>query len=182
MNDVLRSPAMASTIATAYEKDGYFFPYDVISESRGGRAARRPRSRGGRIRGRSRQTLDVAQLSVPTAAFVRQADPSPAADRGRVADHRPRSAGMELRVLHQGAELEELRELASGPQLLGPRRGPGGHGLATPSRRRRSKTAACASCPAATARKSCRTSTRSRKTTCLRAVRRLRSRSTKRAR
>lgn len=33
MNDVLRSPVMASTIATAYAKDGYFFPYDVISES-----------------------------------------------------------------------------------------------------------------------------------------------------
>lgn len=33
MNDVLSSPATASTIAPAYAKDGYFFPYDVISES-----------------------------------------------------------------------------------------------------------------------------------------------------
>ena len=32
MNDVLRSPVSASPIATAYAKDGYFFPYDVISE------------------------------------------------------------------------------------------------------------------------------------------------------
>ena len=33
MNDVLRSPVTASTIATAYAKDGCFFPYDVISET-----------------------------------------------------------------------------------------------------------------------------------------------------
>src|SRR6185295_1028965 len=33
MNDVLRSPVTLSTIATAYAKDGYFFPYDVISET-----------------------------------------------------------------------------------------------------------------------------------------------------
>ena len=33
MNDVLRSPVTPSTIATAYAKDGYFFPYDVISET-----------------------------------------------------------------------------------------------------------------------------------------------------
>src|SRR6188474_1279971 len=33
MNDLLRSPAMASTIAPAYAKDGYFFPYDAISEA-----------------------------------------------------------------------------------------------------------------------------------------------------
>lgn len=32
-NDLLRSPVMASTIASAYAKDGYFFPYDVLSES-----------------------------------------------------------------------------------------------------------------------------------------------------
>ena len=32
MNDVLRSPVMA-TIATAYAKDGYVFPYDVIGEA-----------------------------------------------------------------------------------------------------------------------------------------------------
>ena len=32
MNDVLRSPVSALPIATAYAKDGYFFPYDVISE------------------------------------------------------------------------------------------------------------------------------------------------------
>lgn len=32
MNDALRSPAIVSPIATAYAKDGYFFPYDVISE------------------------------------------------------------------------------------------------------------------------------------------------------
>ena len=33
MNDVLRSPATTSTIATAYAKNGYFFPHDVISET-----------------------------------------------------------------------------------------------------------------------------------------------------
>jgi len=33
MNDVLSSPALASTIATAYAKNGYFFPYDVTSET-----------------------------------------------------------------------------------------------------------------------------------------------------
>jgi len=33
MNDALRSPAMASTLAAAYAKDGFVFPYDVISES-----------------------------------------------------------------------------------------------------------------------------------------------------
>lgn len=33
MNDVLRSPLKASSIATTYSKDGYFFPYDVISET-----------------------------------------------------------------------------------------------------------------------------------------------------
>ena len=33
MNDVLRSPVTVSTIATAYAKDGYVFPYDVISET-----------------------------------------------------------------------------------------------------------------------------------------------------
>jgi hypothetical protein len=33
MNDAFRSPVRTSTIATAYAKDGYFFPYDVISES-----------------------------------------------------------------------------------------------------------------------------------------------------
>lgn len=32
MNDVLHSPVSTSTIATAYAKDGYFFPYDVTSE------------------------------------------------------------------------------------------------------------------------------------------------------
>ena len=32
MNDVLRSPIASSTVASSYEKDGYFFPYDVISE------------------------------------------------------------------------------------------------------------------------------------------------------
>jgi ectoine hydroxylase-related dioxygenase (phytanoyl-CoA dioxygenase family) len=33
MNDVLCSPVIATTIATAYAEDGYFFPYDVISET-----------------------------------------------------------------------------------------------------------------------------------------------------
>src|SRR5215217_7660132 len=33
MNDVLCSPTIATTIATAYAKDGYFFPYDVITET-----------------------------------------------------------------------------------------------------------------------------------------------------
>ena len=33
MNDVLCSPAMLSTLASAYERDGYFFPYDVTSEA-----------------------------------------------------------------------------------------------------------------------------------------------------
>ena len=33
MNDPLRSPVAASAIAAAYEKDGYFFPYDVTSEA-----------------------------------------------------------------------------------------------------------------------------------------------------
>ena len=33
MNDMLRSPVAASAIAAAYEKDGYFFPYDVTSEA-----------------------------------------------------------------------------------------------------------------------------------------------------
>jgi hypothetical protein len=33
MNDLLRSPVTMSTMATAYAKDGCFFPYDVISES-----------------------------------------------------------------------------------------------------------------------------------------------------
>src|SRR5919106_1865841 len=33
MNDALRSPVMTSTIATAYARDGYFFPYDVTSEA-----------------------------------------------------------------------------------------------------------------------------------------------------
>src|SRR5262245_57663345 len=33
MNDVSRDPVMASTIATAYAKDGYHFPYDVLSGS-----------------------------------------------------------------------------------------------------------------------------------------------------
>ena len=32
MNDILRSPVITPTIAPAYAKDGYFFPYDVISE------------------------------------------------------------------------------------------------------------------------------------------------------
>jgi len=33
MNDAHRSPDMTSTIATAYAKNGYFFPYEVISEA-----------------------------------------------------------------------------------------------------------------------------------------------------
>jgi len=33
MNDMLRSPIVASTIAAVYEKDGYFFTYDVTSEA-----------------------------------------------------------------------------------------------------------------------------------------------------
>src|SRR5687768_6973308 len=33
MNEVLRAPVTASAIATAYAKDGYFFPYDAISET-----------------------------------------------------------------------------------------------------------------------------------------------------
>ncbi|MES2564739.1 MAG: phytanoyl-CoA dioxygenase family protein [Pseudomonadota bacterium] len=33
MNDVLRSPVAASKIAKGYAKDGYFFPYDVISRT-----------------------------------------------------------------------------------------------------------------------------------------------------
>ncbi len=33
MNDMRRSPAMATTLASAYAKDGYLFPYDVISEA-----------------------------------------------------------------------------------------------------------------------------------------------------
>ena len=33
MNDVLRAPVMPSTLATAYAKDGFFFPYDVITEA-----------------------------------------------------------------------------------------------------------------------------------------------------
>jgi hypothetical protein len=33
MNDALPSPAAASAMASAYAKDGYFFPYDVTSES-----------------------------------------------------------------------------------------------------------------------------------------------------
>jgi hypothetical protein len=33
MNDVFRSPVTPSPIATAYAKDGCFFPYDVISET-----------------------------------------------------------------------------------------------------------------------------------------------------
>jgi len=33
MNDMLRSPIVASTSAAVYEKDGYFFPYDVTSEA-----------------------------------------------------------------------------------------------------------------------------------------------------
>jgi len=33
MNDVLRAPVMPSPIASAYAKDGYFFPYDVTSEA-----------------------------------------------------------------------------------------------------------------------------------------------------
>jgi hypothetical protein len=37
MNDMLHSPVAASTIAAAYEKDGYFFPYDVTSEAEAAR-------------------------------------------------------------------------------------------------------------------------------------------------
>ena len=33
MNDVLRPPVLESTIAAAYAKDGYYFPYDVLSET-----------------------------------------------------------------------------------------------------------------------------------------------------
>ena len=33
MNDALRSAGRTSTIATAYAEDGYFFPYDVTSET-----------------------------------------------------------------------------------------------------------------------------------------------------
>jgi hypothetical protein len=33
MNDVLRSPVVASSIAAAYERDGFFFPCDVTSEA-----------------------------------------------------------------------------------------------------------------------------------------------------
>ena len=33
MNDVAGSPAVASPLRAAYERDGYFFPYDVISEA-----------------------------------------------------------------------------------------------------------------------------------------------------
>src|SRR5688572_6146699 len=33
MNDALSSPVSASTIAAAYAKNGYFFPYDVTSET-----------------------------------------------------------------------------------------------------------------------------------------------------
>ena len=33
MNDVLRSPVVASPIAAAYERDGFFFPCDVTSEA-----------------------------------------------------------------------------------------------------------------------------------------------------
>ncbi|HYC47063.1 MAG TPA: phytanoyl-CoA dioxygenase family protein, partial [Burkholderiales bacterium] len=33
MNDALRSPAMTSPLAAAYERDGFYFPYDVTSEA-----------------------------------------------------------------------------------------------------------------------------------------------------
>jgi hypothetical protein len=33
VNDMISSPAAASPIAAAYEKDGYFFPYDVTGEA-----------------------------------------------------------------------------------------------------------------------------------------------------
>jgi hypothetical protein len=33
MNDILRSPVAASAIASAYDKDGYYFPHDVTSEA-----------------------------------------------------------------------------------------------------------------------------------------------------
>jgi hypothetical protein len=33
MNDMLRAPAANSAIATIYEKDGYYFPHDVLSEA-----------------------------------------------------------------------------------------------------------------------------------------------------
>ena len=33
MNDILRSSVTASAIAAVYEKDGYYFPYDVTSEA-----------------------------------------------------------------------------------------------------------------------------------------------------
>ncbi len=33
MNDILRSPVATSALAAAYEKDGYYFPYEVTSEA-----------------------------------------------------------------------------------------------------------------------------------------------------
>lgn len=36
MNDMLRSPVVAPTIAAVYEKDGYFFPFDVTGEAEAG--------------------------------------------------------------------------------------------------------------------------------------------------
>src|SRR6185503_4166665 len=33
MNDILRSPFVAPTLAAVYEKDGYFFPYDVTTDA-----------------------------------------------------------------------------------------------------------------------------------------------------
>ena len=33
MNDIAGSPAIAPALAAAYERDGYFFPYDVITEA-----------------------------------------------------------------------------------------------------------------------------------------------------
>ena len=130
MNDVLSSPVIPSPIATAYEKNGYFFPYDVISETEAAELLADLEAAEAEVAGDRAKLSMVRSFPAHLLPSFARAGTSPAPHRGGLADHRSRSAAMGQRALHQGGELQELRELASGPQLLGSRRGAGGHRLA----------------------------------------------------
>ena len=68
MNDILRSPAAAPTIAAAYEKDGYYFPYDVTSEAEAAGLLADLEAAEAEVRD------DRARLSLLTRALAAQAD------------------------------------------------------------------------------------------------------------
>src|ERR1044071_7351034 len=118
MNDTV----VPSPIATAYEKQGFYFPYDLTSEAEATELladleAAEGRFAGDRVR-LSQLRSYPSQLLPSFAALIRHP---------RLIEGVSQIIGLELRLLHQRAQPEKLRELASGSQLLGPRRQSGGH-------------------------------------------------------